>query len=215
MLLSILDAYPHIHSIQRQTYAFAKWSENEPYIPPRIDRIYREFLLHKISPLATRWCEKTPRNIRHFDKILNFFQGKVKLIHMIRDGRDVVTSKHPLHKPDEYWVSVKRWMNDVKAGLRLKDNPQVFTIKYEDLIFNFDGKIKDLSQFLEEDFIPTAQSWKLKTSVKKSKHWAQPVQDLHARSIKRWQKPEHAKRMQEFRHTQGAQDLLKELGYKV
>jgi len=215
LLLAILDAYPHIHSIQRQTYAFAKWTEKEPSIPPRIDRLYRELLLHKISPQSTRWCEKTPRNIRYFGNILHFFQGKVKLIHLIRDGRDVVTSKHPLHKPDEYWVTVKRWINDVKAGLQYQDHPQVFTLKYEDLIFNFDREVKKLSKFLEEEFIPTTNSWKEKTSLKKSKHWGQPIQDLHARSIERWKKAEHKKRMQEFWQIPGAGDLLYELGYEV
>ncbi|MFO7889585.1 MAG: sulfotransferase [bacterium] len=215
LLLSILDAYPNIHSIQRQTYAFTKWTENETSIPPRIDRLYREFLRHRISPQATRWCEKTPRNIGYFDKILNYFNENVKLINMIRDGRDVVTSKHPLHRPDQYWVSVDRWVHDVKAGLKFKDHPQVFTIQYENLIFNFDQEVKKLSQFLNESFIPTDRSWKEKTSVKKSKHWAEPIQDLHARSIKRWKKSEHKKRIEEFSQTPVAKQLLKELGYEI
>ncbi len=215
LLLSILDAYPNIHSIQRQTYAFTKWTEDEPCIPPRIDRLYREFLRHRISPQAKRWCEKTPRNIGYFDKILNYFNENVKLIHMIRDGRDVVTSKHPLHRPDQYWVTAERWVGDVRAGLKFKDHPQVFTIKYEDLIFNFDHEVKKLSQFLNESFIPTDRSWKEKTSLKKSKHWAEPIQDLHARSIKRWKKEEHKKRMEEFLLNPEAIKLLKELEYEV
>jgi len=215
LLLSILDAYPNIHSIQRQTYAFTKWTEDEPCIPPRIDRLYREFIRHRVSPKAKRWCEKTPRNIQYFDKILNYFKENVRLIHMIRDGRDVVTSKHPLHKPDRYWVSVDRWVDDVKDGLKFKDHPQVFTIKYENLIFNFNHEVKKLSHFLNENFIPTDRSWKEKTSVKKSKHWAEPIQDLHARSIKRWKKEEHKQRMEEFNQHTEAKHLLKKLEYEI
>lgn len=95
LLLSILDAYPEIFSIPKQTYGFARWREkNGKIIPNRIDRVYREILRRKIPETATRWCEKTPRHIKHIKNILTY-NPKIKAIHIVRDGRDVVTSKHP------------------------------------------------------------------------------------------------------------------------
>jgi len=220
LLLSILDAYPNIHAIQKQTYAFTKWRRNsdpgsDEYEPFRLDKIYQELILHKISPKAKRLCEKTPKNILFFDKILNYFGENAQLIHMIRDGRDVVTSKHPLHKPNEYWVSVEKWVNDVKTGLKFKNYPNVFTIKYEDVIYNFYEELKKLSNFLNENFILTEKSWKQRTTVRKSKHWAKPIQDIHAKSIQRWKKHEHEKRIQEFRQNSEAVELLESLGYEI
>ena len=43
-----------------------------------------------------RWAEKTPLNVLHFDWVMEHFPD-VRLVHMIRDGRDVVCSavEHP------------------------------------------------------------------------------------------------------------------------
>ena len=213
MLLSILDAHPHIYGIQNQTYAFASWNSNDQ--PNRLDRLYREFIFNKIPENKNRWCEKTPKNIKYFDKILDYFGDNARLIHVVRDGRDVVTSKHPKHTPDQYWVSVKRWINDVSFGLSFNDRPNVYTIRYEDLIENYDEEIEKLLNFLGEDVNSEIKDWFVHTSVKKSKHWANPVQRLHKKAIGKWQKPEHQLRYEEFMSNDQAVNLMKTLGYKL
>jgi len=217
LLLSILDSYPSIHAIQRQTYAFCSWAKesnkSKKYIPNRMDRLYREFVFHKSTTKSKRWCEKTPRNIEYFDKILNYYESNVKLIHLIRDGRDIVTSKHPAHNSDKYWVEINKWVDDVKFGLKYADYPNVLTVKYEDLINNFDTEIKKISTFLGETFIPSQEDWIKKTSLTKSKHWADPVQNIHSRSIGRWKNEKHKDRIAEFMNNSEAKKLLEELGY--
>lgn len=216
LLLSILDAYPAIHAIQRQTYAFTSWvKEKNLFIPDRLDRLYRELVLHKIPQQANRYCEKTPKNIKYFDKILDYFGKNVKMIHVVRDGRDVVTSKHPKHTPNEYWVSIERWVSDVEFGLSFNVHPNFYTLRYEDLIFSFDETMKKLSEFLEEDFSIDSQSWIKKTSVIKSKHWGGSVQNLHSRSIGKWKDPRHQKRIDEFMKNKDAVNLLVKLGYSL
>lgn len=213
LLLSILDSFPNIYSIPKQTYGLARWrSKNGKMIPDRIDRIYREILRHKIPESVTRWCEKTPRHIKHIKNILDYMSG-IKVIHIVRDGRDVVTSKHPKHKPDDYWVSIKRWVNDVGIGLEYLDHPQVLTMRYEDLIYNFDKEIKKIAKHLEEDFVPTKEDWIKLTSLRKSRHWKEPVQNLYSKSIGRWKKPEHSTRIKDFMNNQGAMKLMKKLNY--
>jgi len=213
LLLSILDAYPNIYSIPEQTYGLARWKEkNGKVYPDRIDRIYRELLKRKIPETKTRWCEKTPRHIKHIKSILEYMPN-VKAIHIVRDGRDVVTSKHPKHRPDEYWTSINRWVTDVGIGLEYANSPQVLTVRYEDLIYNFDEEIKKISYHLEEDFVPSRDEWTKLTSLKKSKHWDKPVQNLYSKSIGRWKKPEHAKRMEEFMSNPKAVELMKKLKY--
>ena len=41
------------------------------------------------------WCEKTPRNVLHFRRILRCLGKRARLIQVVRDGRDVVCSVHP------------------------------------------------------------------------------------------------------------------------
>ncbi len=212
LMLSILDAHPHIFGIQNQTYAFTVWGNDSQ--PTRLDRLYRELLLHKIPEQKRRWCEKTPKNIQFFDQILRYFGHRVKLIHMIRDGRDVVTSKHPRHTPDQYWVSVRRWISDVKQGLAFAGHPHVYTLKYENLVHQYESEIQKLIHFLNEDMTAEIGNWLQHTAVKKSKHWASPVQNLHGKAIGKWQKPEHRRRYEEFMANDEAVELLQRLGYE-
>lgn len=220
ILLSILGANPNIFAIPKQTYAFDLWEEDVrkkegrgKWHPTRLDRLYLQFLIHHIPKRAKRWLEKTPKHVRSFEKILDYFQDRVKLINMIRDGRAVVTSKHPKHTPDQYWVSVERWIEDVNIGLKLEDHRSVLNIKYEDLIRNFDRTITKVYEFIEEDKPENLEDWIEKTNIKKSMHLAAPVQNLYSHAMNRWHKPEHTERVKEFMNNPEAVILLKKLDY--
>lgn len=220
LLLSILDAHPHIHGIQNQTYAFTQWinrttNGNSAYQPGRLDRLYREFLFRKIGEKATRYCEKTPKNVQYFREILQYFGERAKIIHMIRDGRDVVTSKHPKHTPNEYWVSVQRWIRDVQSGLEFSQYPNVYTIFYEKMLSDFKSEIRKLLRFLQEEYVAEIDNWSRNTTVKKSKHWAESVQHLHTNAVGKWKKPEHRVQYNEFMQNQDAVNLMKSLGYSM
>jgi hypothetical protein len=211
LLLSILDAHPDIHSIRKQTYAFTRWDREGR--PTRLDRLYRQLLLHPPRGSCRRWCEKTPKNIQHFGRILSWFEEGARLIHIVRDGRDVVTSRHPRHRPDQYWVSVRRWVGDVRAGMAYAHSPLVHTVRYEDLIGDFEGRLRELMEFLEEPVAPEVLDWFHHTSVKRSRHWTDSVQRLHTRAVGRWDQPEHRERLEEFMADGEALALSRRLGY--
>ena len=220
ILLSILGAHPNIFAIPKQTYAFDRWEENigkregkGKWCPTRLDRLYLQFLIHRIPKCAKRWLEKTPKHVRSFEKILDYFQDRVKLINIIRDGRAVVTSKHPKHTPNEYWVSVERWIEDVNMGLKLENHASVLNIKYEDLIRQFEKTITKVYEFIEEEKPENLDEWIEKTNIKDSMHWTAPVQNLYSHAMNRWRKPEHSKRVEEFMNNPEAVSLLEKLGY--
>ncbi len=217
LLLSILSVLPTVFAIPKQTYAFDKWEvkKNKNY-PRRIDRLYREFIIRKIPKTAVRWIEKTPKHVQSLDKILDYFDQKVRIIHIIRDGRDVITSKHPAYLDRrKYWVSVERWMGDVKFALELtKKNPEIiYAVKYEDIICNFKEEIEKICGFIDEHFIEEMDDWNLNTRIKKSIHWGGKVQKLHTKSYNRWKNPEHKVRIQELMNNPEAVKLLEELNY--
>lgn len=217
LLLAILGAHENIFAIPKQTYAFEKWTSqaNGGVKPTRMDRLYREFLRNRIDKNARRWCEKTPKNLLSFDKILSYYNGEIKLIHMVRDGRDVVTSQHPQHNPGEYWVSTDKWVQDVSFGLEFADHPSVYTLRYEDLIQNFQETMGSLSEFLQIEYTQHLHTWKEHTPIRKSKHWGHRVKEIHNQALHRWQKQEHQQRMEAFMANSEAVSLLQKLDYTV
>jgi hypothetical protein len=218
LLLSILDAHPRLYCFPEQIGMFREWDRVEGpdgaprEVPRRIDRLYRWLLTHRIPRQAVRWCEKTPHNVRYFRQILEYYHEQVRLIHLIRDGRDVVTSRHP-YKPDRYWVPVSRWVNDVSAGLAFHDHPCVLTIRYEDLITEYGTTIEAVCAHIGEECTESVRDWFAHTGIRSSRHWFEPVQQLHTKAIGRWKQPEHAARVAELMQDERAALLLEELGY--
>lgn len=219
LLLSILGADKRFFAIPHQTYAFDRWAVKtgpdgqEIYIPTHIYRLYREFVRRRIPKDAYRWIEKTPRHVQSYKQILQYFGENVRIINLIRDGRDIVTSNHPRLSPDDYYVPVERWIMDINYGLEFEDHPQVLHVKYEDLTSNFDQVIRKIYTFLGEELTDEVLNWMDNTTIRKSKHWDKPVQAIHTQSIRRWQKPEHKEVIDNFLKQPQAVLLLKKLGY--
>jgi len=214
LLISILGAHPHIFAYPKENGVFLNWVEkNEKKVPLRLDRLYREIIGRKIPETANRYCIKNPANILHIHEILDFYQGSVKIIQMVRDGRDVVTSYHP-SKPGSYWVSVQKWVRDIKAGIDYYDHPNIHTIRYEDLTDKPSEIIETLCKFLDEPVLEEIINWSDNTNLVKSNAWSHQAKEIHKNSVKKWEKPEHKERLQEFMNNKEAVSLLKKLGYK-
>jgi protein-tyrosine sulfotransferase len=112
------------------------------------------------------WAEKTPRNIHMFEWILRHFPA-AKLIHVLRDGRDVVCSLRTHRKrrvvdgkveltgyrfPLEECTS--RWLRAVKDGIRLRGNANYLEVRYEDLVLNSEPTITSLCDKIGVRFEP-------------------------------------------------------------
>jgi len=212
LLLSILSAHKEITAFSRELGVFHHWQTNGNPEQSRLNRFYRAVLFTPAGPQANRWCEKTPRNILYIKRILQYFNNKVKIIHIIRDGRDVILSRHP-SKKNKFHISPERWIRDVNAGLAWKDNEHLFTVKYEDLISSYTGIMKKICTFLEISFDGQLLNWLEYTTVKKNRAWSKSVTAVHTNSLKKWQKPEYQKRVKAAMQNREFSRLLKELGY--
>ncbi|MDR0533733.1 MAG: sulfotransferase domain-containing protein [Verrucomicrobiales bacterium] len=69
------------------------------------------------------------------DKDLLQANPHVKVLWMLRDPRDVLISIHSL-KPGEYYVSPERWIKSLHLYQQFKNDAQVLTIRYEDIVQN-------------------------------------------------------------------------------
>jgi protein-tyrosine sulfotransferase len=104
------------------------------------------------------WVEKTPKNAGRFRFVRRHFPY-AKLVHIVRDGRDVVCSlrRTPFakldHAPAESVVAAQRcavqWRASVRAALRFRRDPGYYELRYEDLVRDPEATLKALIGFLE------------------------------------------------------------------
>lgn len=215
LLISILGSHPHIHAIDYETAAF-----HPDYCPEKLVAalLFRpgNRRLNKIAPGKTRYCEKTPGNIRHIDELFAFYGGRVRCINIFRDGRDVVTSRHP-EEPDQYWVPIRRWVQDVKFGLEAERKGQVISIRYEDLVADPGATLRKVCEYLDEPFVPQLleyQTSKDALSNMAKTAWNKNPEAINTKSVRKWEKPEHRERLAEFYESRDAVELLRDLGYE-
>ncbi|MBS1270886.1 MAG: hypothetical protein MAGBODY4_00013 [Candidatus Marinimicrobia bacterium] len=214
LLISVLSAHPAIYTFPKELCVFTKWRDdgNGNIKPKRIDRLNRKAIITRFPNEATRWCEKSAQNVRHFDKILDYYGEQVKLIHIVRDGRDVITSRHP-NDPKKFWVKPSRWASDVSQGLEYKDHPKVYTIHYEDIVNNYDESVQNLFDFLSEEFHENLREYHKHADIREAPGWFHEVKAVHNKSIGRWQKVEYQDRYQEAQETPGFMETLERAGY--
>jgi hypothetical protein len=221
LLLSILSCHPKIFAIDIETTALCPdgYGEDGLYnknpnldTPFKLEKIYEYLLAHEIPESCTRWCEKTPRNVIYFGRILHHFGKAVRLIHLVRDGRDVVTSVHP-RDGSRYWITPHRWVMDVAAGRRLEKHPQVLSIRYEDLVRNYEATMRRICAFVEEEFTPAFLQYPHSARVKESIAWFNPAETMNDRSIGRWQEHKYEQVVDALLHELGAVQLLVYYGY--
>lgn len=216
LLLSILSAHPEIFAFPKELGLFNGVVQDESgrWHPAREDRLYFHLLKNKVKDSATRWLEKSPSNVNRIKEIDDHFEGRFKMIHIIRDGRDVVLSRHPTD-PSRYWVDPERWVHDVSAGLEYEDHPQVHTLRYEDLITHFEDTMAQQMEFLELPFSDEVKNWHDHATVRNNAAYFKPVQDIHSKSIEKWKRTSDVERVESFLAYPGTIDLLKRCGYSL
>lgn len=71
-----------------------------------------------------------------------------RVIWMIRDGRDVITSM----VDDSFHVEPSRWEFSNKAFLKNCMNKQILPIRYEDLVTDTDTQMQRIKKFIKQDY---------------------------------------------------------------
>ena len=199
LLLSILSAHPFIFVFRKELSLFKYGKELDGrFMPERIDRFYSGILRKRIGRPVDRWCEKTPNNIRHIPRIDSFFQGKeYRFIHIIRDGRDVVLSRHPHTMHRKYHVEPAQWVADVREGLKYAHRENFLTIRYESLIGDFENTIARVCGHLGVHLDDRILNFYEHATVRKNPAYFSGLQKIHMNSIGKWKKPEHKERVEE------------------
>lgn len=95
------------------------------------------------------WAEKTPPNIFFIHQFITLF-ADAKIIHIVRDPRDaILTSMGRGMKKEE---GAAKWLASVAAVQKMRCYRNLLEIKYEDLVVNPDGTLKQICFFLDIEF---------------------------------------------------------------
>lgn len=212
----MLSAHEHVAAIPEETQAFCRPAyDGEPAsFPFETEALMRRLERLPMRASHRRWAEKTPKNVHYFGRILEHFHGRVRLIHLVRDARDVVTSYHP-KDATRYWVTKERWISDVEAGLLWEGHPRVLTIRYEDLVAQYESTMRRVCGFLEEPYSPRIADWNRYATVRKNVAWSGPIAPLSSARIGKWATPEHERVVRALLDDERALRLMRHFGYLV
>ena len=215
LLLSVLSCHPEILAIQKEMGAFCPTIYNpNPDLNATLNlyRIYQYLNEMEISPESERWCEKTPSNVLYIRRILNLFGENVRFIHVVRDGRDVIISNHPLDS-SKYHVDAHRWVQDVSAGRKYHNHSQVLTIRYEDLIEKYVPVVEQICKFIGVDFVNEFTDYPRTAKITQNVAWFQEASTISPQSIGKWKNQKYTERINELYAEPQAIELLHHFGY--
>lgn len=103
------------------------------------------------------WIEKTPLHLHYLHEIRRFFPSS-KIIHIVRDGRDVALSlcKVTEWASASYIQNLHRWTKELNdSSAFFKTDPYSLVLKYEDLLNTPQSTIERVCHFLEAEYSDT------------------------------------------------------------
>lgn len=221
LVTALIGAHSHILQVDRETEAFCpdatpdRGAVDIDHRRPRLDRLLIDLNRTEIPASVNRLVEKTPRNVRNYGGILRHFGERVRIVNIVRDGRDVVLSRHP-YSGREHHVSPARWVHDVALGAKYEGRPQVRTVRYEDLVAEPDATMRGLLEFIGEPWEPVLEQFLAApptTSERRSGGEETPRRPPDPSSVDRWRTMPDAAPVRELLELPGAVDLLTHYGY--
>lgn len=215
LLLSMLSCHPQIAAVAGESNAFCPdaYSANPDLtLPFRLDWLWRRLMESPPPAGALRLCEKTPRNVLVFDRILHHYGDRVRIIHIVRDGRAVVTSRHP-SDPTAYHVSPRRWTEETLCGIAAERDARVVRVRYEDLVTDHVAAMRRLCDFLQLPFVDSFLRYPETARVTEHSAWSAGARSVSSSSLATWRQPQHEGAVRALLDYPGASALLRTLGY--
>jgi hypothetical protein len=166
LLRLILDAHPHLSVGPESRFLddLAKvtgddWHRIEPYGLPReyfherFAQLFHDFQMDYATRRGKqRWGDKSPRYTMHIPFLDQLFPA-CQVIHVIRDGRDVVSSHRQRWGYGSAYKATAKWQRYIEAARAAGNTlgPDRFAeVRYEALVANPEPELRRLLEFLGE-----------------------------------------------------------------
>lgn len=216
LVLSFLSSHPHIHTmrnvklnapkhhplsqeIHRNLISSARGHKSAS--PLDLVSLKKSLFRNKVSFSARYWASTHRLSILVYQELLDYYGKDLRIINVVRDGRDVVVENHS-GIMRRYATTPERWVFDVKEGMRFEEHPQVLTIRYEDLTQNYEETINNVAQFIGEENVAPFHNYPKGAKIITPKYW-----------IGKWKQPQYMHRIESFLQTPGALECLRHYGY--
>ena len=141
----------------------------------------------------------------------------VKILWMLRDPRDVLTSTHP-DQPGKFYVTPERLIQSLQLYGQFKDEPQVLTVRYEELVANPEAVQNGISQSFDLVAIRTfAEAHKFFPRFHENVRAMHSIRPIDANSVQKWRKqPQLQEYLQRiFASHPAISSLARECGYEI
>ncbi|UCB58918.1 MAG: sulfotransferase [Thermoplasmatales archaeon] len=145
---------------------------------------------------------KHPYHILIIDDLFHYFPN-MKFIHLIRDGRDTVSSlrTHPKRKKvngkiipvktnNPFDLCIRRWIVALNLGKKWRKNKNYIEIKYEDIVNKPVVELKKIFNFLKLTMIPKKELLNFYKHQNEDKHLQniEVGQPIYKKTTGRWKK---------------------------
>lgn len=135
-----------------------------PRLVDVINLVYQRFLASAHKP---RFGDKTPIYFEIVPELAALYPG-AKFIHLIRDGRDVAISRIDVDWERYYERDRFEWTLAMAKRQEYLHSPyagQILEVRYEDLVSDLEGTVRQLCAFLDEQFEPAMLNWQQLTAL--------------------------------------------------
>jgi hypothetical protein len=163
-------------------------------------------LAHLISLLPqTGSADKTVRvasrnyeNSLAMDRDLLRANPQVKVLWMLRDPRDILTSIHA-NQPDKYYVTPDRLIKSLQLYQQFEKEPQVLVVRYEELVGNPDAMQARIAESCHLTVSrPFREAYKFFPKFHENVRAMHSIRPIDTKSVQKWRSnPVHQKHLAE------------------
>lgn len=218
-VLSRLEYQVHFDVFQiqlRDLYnQLVKLPSKERSLSMILDSVYRFHASYE-KPGAIRWGDKTPGNALILNSLVKVFPD-MQVVHMIRDGRDVVRSYIEMDGGLGMEQAANRWITSIRSVQQFGrcNNEQHLEIRYENLVRKPSLEIRRLCGFLHMNYTDTMMRHTEVASgapdIRSYAHYRNVLRPISESSIGKWKDAFDPRTLDSLNRR--IKPLLLELGY--
>lgn len=155
--IDLAEAYQKALSLKPQERSLARV----------IDEVFLTYS-SQVFPESKVWGDQSPIHALYMPDILSIFP-KVKFLHLLRDGRDVVASKVVKNGDESLYSAVHRWKTCIKRSRQIQKKiagQQFLEVRYEELVTAPEATLHQVCEFIGIDYDQRMLDyWKLPSTV--------------------------------------------------
>lgn len=154
---NLAPAYAKVRSLPEEQRSLA-----------RINDIVLMTYAEQHFPAASTWGDQSPLYTFYIPWVRRIFP-QARFVHMLRDGRDVISSMIMRRGPDYLAHATYRWQTSIERveALKRQSTPDQFLeIRYENLVSQPENALRQICRFSAIEYTPQMLDyWKLPTTI--------------------------------------------------